>query len=443
MKKVTFYLILLFAVVLYSCEKENPVVNPNVTITIDGVTPGGVVNLVQDNFVILKAQVDITSDFSLVWSVNGVEKSNEIYYKYVANEVGEYQVTLKVFTPEGGLATTSFKLMVTGKYNDGTFILNEGNMTSGNGSIVFINPQGMATDSAYWRANGSFLGNSPMDLFITGNKLYVVCQNGDRTGGDGILVVADAGTLQKKAAYNQELSALSWPTHVAVIGDDAYIRDNKGVYKFNMVTKELLFVEGSKGAAKNRMAVIGNKVFVPAGKNLYVIKDGAIIETMAMSGTISGVIKSSDNNIYVSCTTNPATIIKIKASDHSVLQTNTIAEAKVGAGWGASPGISAKGDTLYFSNASTKIYRHIFSKGQTEYMTDVKEHVQNAGIVYNNLAVHPVSGEVYFNTIKGYGLDYLINSISVFNFGKQAPVLKAEYKNLTQFPAGIFFTYDF
>ncbi|MPN27365.1 hypothetical protein SDC9_174796 [bioreactor metagenome] len=249
--------------------------------------------------------------------------------------------------------------------------------------------------------------------------------------------------MQKKAAYNQELSALSWPTHVAVIGDDAYIRDNKGVSKFNMVTKELLFVEGSKGAAKNRMAVIGNKVFVPAGKNLYVIKDGAIIETMAMSGTISGVIKSSDNNIYVSCTTNPATIIKIKASDHSVLQTNTIAEAKVGAGWGASPGISAKGDTLYFSNASTKIYRHIFSKGQTEYMTDVKEHVQNAGIVYNNLAVHPVSGEVYFNTIKGYGLDYLINSISVFNFGKQAPVLKAEYKNLTQFPAGIFFTYDF
>jgi hypothetical protein len=114
----------------------------------------------------------------------------------------------------------------------------------------------------------------------------------------------------------------------------------------------------------------------------------------------------------------------------------------VSAGFAATPGITAKGDTLYFSGAGTKIYRHIFSMGSTAFMVNAKTMVENANIVYNNIAVHPLTGEVYLNTIKGYGWDFLVNNISVFNFSNKA-TLSANYKNYTNFPAGIFFTYSF
>ena len=63
--------------------------------------------------------------------------------------------------------------------------------------------------------------------------------------------------------------------------------------------------------------------------------------------------------------------------------------------------------------------------------------------VYNTIAVIPVTGEVYLNTIKGWGNDRLINHISVFDFSETEPKLSANYKNHTNYPAGTFFTYNF
>lgn len=326
---------------------------------------------------------------------------------------------------------------------DGTFVLNEGNMSSEDGSIIYIAPTGKVIDRAYWRMNGTTLGNTTQDLFIAGDKMYVIAQNGNRDGGDGTLVVADAGTLKRTAAYNDELSGLSWPTHIAVVGKTAYIRDNKGVSAFDLDTKALTFVEGTTGALKNRMAVVGDKVFVPASKSVLAIRNGAVVQTVAFTGAVSGVVKSDDGNLWVSCTTSPAQISKVSAADYSIVQTNTLGDQKVGAGWGASPAISAKGDEIYFSNATSKICRHTFSTNQTEYLTDVKDHISNVGVVYNNLAVHPRTGEVYFNSIKGYGLDFLTNDITVFDFSAAIPLLKHDYKDYTHFPAGFFFTAGF
>ena len=85
----------------------------------------------------------------------------------------------------------------------------------------------------------------------------------------------------------------------------------------------------------------------------------------------------------------------------------------------------------------------MFSTGETTLMVDAKEMVENVGIVYNTVAVHPETGEVYFNTIKGYGQDYLINNISVFRFDSDEARLEVNYENYTRFPAGTFFTYNF
>lgn len=442
--KRVFVSMLCASMLFISCQDETEVVPPKINIEIDGTTSNKELNMVQDGTLKLKAAIEESAGSQVLWEVNNKEVSREVTYEFTATDLGKQTITLTVTSKDGGVSQAQTIVNVYGKYKHGTFILNEGNMTTENGFITFISPDGMVTDSAYYKVNKSSLGNTTQDLFITNNKIYIIAQNGNRDGGDGTLVIANAETLVKEVAYNEELtSTLSWPTHVAVVGaDSVYIRDNKGVYLFNPSIKKLTFVEGTARATKNRMAVVDGKVFVPAGNNVYAIK-GMKVDTLKFKGIVSGVIKSDDNKLWISCTTSPAQINKVNPTDYSVIKTNELGDAKVSAGWGATPGISAKGDTLYFSNASTKIYRHIFNSNQTKFMVDVKTHITDAGMVYNNLAVHPETGEVYFNTIKGFGWDFLVNNITVWNFSKEAPALKADYKNHTHFPAGIFFTANF
>lgn len=452
MKKKFYYLALVVLAGFASCSEDDTPYTPSLpVVAIENIS--GEVSVAQEDTVYLKARINSSSESIFNWSVNGEQVTNtaDSIFKFVKKDLGDYTVSLSC-TNVDGEASAKVEINVYGKFRDGTFILNEGNMTTENGSLVFISPKGVITDSAYFKVNGTELGNVTQDLFIGNQKMYIISQNGRKNPvgtsfeNDGMLVVANAETLKKEAAYNDELSVLSWPTHVAVLGqDNVFIRDNKGVYLFNTSSKELKFITGTTGALKNRMAVVGGKVFVPASKSVLVLESGRdeVSYKIDMGATVSGVIKSSDGNIWVSTTGTPNKITKINVKNYDIIKANEITEAKLGAGWGATPGISAKGDTLFFSNASTKIYRHIFTIGTTEFMVDAKTLVDNANIVYNNLAVHPITGEVYLNTIKAYGWDFLINGIGVFNFCGTEPRVSANYLNHTHFPAGIYFTYDF
>lgn len=438
------------AITITSCSKNDeaeqaPVVAPEVAI-INELSQTAVA---QEDTLTFKARATQGSTFA--WSVDGKQSVIiDSVFKFASADAGEHTVAV-VAAQNGKTASAQTSITVYGKYKYGTFILNEGNMTTENGSLTFISPQGIVTDSVYFKVNGTELGNVTEDLYIHHNKMYIISQNGRKNPAgsaftsDGLLVVANAETLKKEAAYNEELSKLSWPTHVAVLNEENVIlRDNSGLYNFNTVTKSLTFIKGSKSAAKRTMAVSNNKVFAAAGTKVYVVEPGkdTLTYVLDMKASVSGVVKGSDGNIWVSTTGSPSKISKISVADYSLIKANDITLGSVSAGPGATPGITAKGDTLYFSGAGTKIYRHVFSTGVTEFMVDAKTMVENANIVYNTIAVHPVTGEVYLNTIKAFGLDYLNNNISVFNFTKEA-ALSANYKNYTNFPAGIFFTYSF
>ena len=124
----------------------------------------------------------------------------------------------------------------------GAFVLNEGNMTTENGSLIYITPEGYVLDNAYNRVNGTELGNVTQDMCFHDGKIYIISQNGDTNAvgvsfdNDGLLVVADAKTLKKVRAYTkEELSGLDWPTHIAVLDEQhVYIRDNAGIWRLDM-----------------------------------------------------------------------------------------------------------------------------------------------------------------------------------------------------------------
>ena len=440
MRKLFFPVLLLGAVAFTSCSDDDVIV-PVFSIEAEGFNSSENISMPQEDTLSLKVNIENLSNYSVTWKVNNKEVATGNTYAFVAQNMGKQMISATVVAENANPTSVGMEIDVYGKYKHGTFVLSEGNMSNENGRLAFISPKGIVTDSAYFKANASYLGNSTEDLFIANNKMYIISQNGNALGGDGMLIVANAETLKREAAYNEELKemAKTWPTHVAVVGNQAYIRDNNGVNLFNTDTKELKFIEGTERAAKNRMAVVGSKVYAIVGNDIVEMENGTVSNTIKIGSKISGILKTDDNNLWVSCDVKPAQICKVSTKDHNIMQKNEISEGGVSAGWGATPGISAKGDTLYFSNATTTIYRHIFSQNKTDKMVDVKDVVPNAKMAYNNLAVHPETGDVYFTSIKGYGEDYKINDISVFNFDSN-PILKADYKGNTSFPAGVFFT---
>lgn len=426
----------LLAGVFMSCSDDDKYIPTLPQVSIESLS--GEFAMPQEDSIVLRAKIASPLATTLSWSIKGNEVSKDSVFTFKMNELGKYEVKLTATNTDGEVSATA-SIEVYGKYKYGTFVLNE------RSTLVFISPKGIVSDSVYYKVNGTTLGRSSQDLFISNNKMYIISQN---SGTDGYLVVTNAETMKKEADYKEALEDyVSGPTHVAVLGDDdIYLRDGRGINLFHPSTGGFLLIEGTEGARKNTMAVVEGKVFATVGNAVVVMEKGKnkITKSIEFDSRVSGVIKSSDGNLWVS--TESGKISKVNAKDYSITKTNELpqdAASTLDCGYAAAPSITAKGDTLYMSGLKTKIYRHIFSTNQTKLMVDAADMVENANMVYNTVAVHPITGEVYLNTIKGYTPDYLINHISVFNFSGTEPKLSANYENYTKYPAGTFFTYNF
>ena len=436
MKKYLVLVAIALSVGFTACEDEDDVKN-----VVSIISESGDNSVAQLDTLYLSVKVENgISDANYAWTVNGQEVSTASTYKFSQAKPGDYTVGLTVNGTNGEKVQTEMITKVYGGFGEGTFVLNEGNMSDETGTLVFINPKGELRGSVYYRVNGTLLGNVCQDLFIADGKIYILSQNGARNGGEGKLIIADAKTLEKEKVYNSELSGLSNPSHLAVIGDDIYVRDGNGIRIFNTSTDELTSLDNTKGTAKNRMVVIGDKVFAMNGKNINVLKNKAIVETIAVSGSLSGLAKAYDGNLWASCS-NPNQIMKINPSDYSIMETHDLVES-ITTNWGAAPAFSAKEDTLYFCKGTSDLYRHIFKENKTETIANIKEMIPDAGTYYNSLGVNPVNGEVIMATLKGWGQDYKINDIAIFDFSK-TPALQHDYKKKNSFPAGVYFTYNF
>lgn len=348
---------------------------------------------------------------------------------------------------------------------NGVFILNEGNMTTENGSLTYLYSNGKIIDDAYKAVNGTELGNVTQDMTFCNGKIYIISQNGNKnaTGvtfeNDGMLVVLDAKTLKKEKAFtNDELAGLDWPTHIAALDEQhVYIRDNKGVYRLNTETKELTFVDGSDGAPKSRFVTMDGKVYTFLNSSyLY-----SIIEISPESDTANkikipyyapfkslySIAKSEDGKIWFTATGYGICYTgKFDISTKDLIYRQISVEPRTG-----SAGVSfcVKDNYFYYTNG-TAIYRQKFNEDtslssesgleEEETLVDLSDLDDNAKIIYNGLGIHPVTGHVFVNSIKGYA-QFTTNQIFEFDFeanaGNTAPV--AKYENHTRFPAGFFF----
>lgn len=418
-----------------ACKKDDPSPKPTPTptpqpgFTIEAKTT----DLLQFDTVHLSAQ-GAKADAKLSWVINGKEVGEGKDYAFTQPRVGRYQVSL-VDKTSGEKVSKDFS--VTARFTSGAFLLNEGNFGNETGTLTYIDAsKQLVLDSAYIRVNGSKLGNVCQDMAFANGKVYIISQNGPMNGGEGLLTIADAKTLEKHKVINDATLAKDQPTHIAVIHSRIYLRGNKGIYRG---TEEGSFklIPGTEKANKLRMVTIGELVIATTSTNkLLVIQDEEVKQTFTLpEGSPSGLALAPDGQLWLSYS-KPNTLAKVSvsASGVKILDKHTTTQS-LDKQWTATSAIFARANQIFFTEQSSVIYRHDFSTGETKEIVDVQKVDKQAKMYYNSLGIDPKTGHIYYASFGDWST-YQKNVTLVLDHDGKV-LLKREHVNA--FPAGFYF----
>ena len=416
-----------------ACKKDDPSPKPTPTpqpgFTIEAKTT----DLLQFDTVRLSAQ-GAKADAKLSWVINGKEVGEGKDYAFTQPRVGRYQVSL-VDKTSGEKVSKDFS--VTARFTSGAFLLNEGNFGNETGTLTYIDAsKQFVLDSAYIRVNGTKLGNVCQDMAFANGKVYIISQNGPKNGGEGLLTIADAKTLEKHKVINDATLAKDWPTHIAVVHSRIYLRGNSGIYRG---TEEGSFklIPGTEQANKLRMVTIGELVIATTSTNkLLVIQDEEVKQTFTLpEGSPSGLALAPDGQLWLSYS-KPNTLAKVSvsASGVKILDKHTTTQS-LDKKYTATSAIFARANQIFFTEQSSVIYRHDFSTGETKEIVDVQKVDKQAKMYYNSLGIDPKTGHIYYASFGDYST-YKKNVTLVLDHDGKV-LLKREHVNA--FPAGFYF----
>lgn len=429
---------------LASCKKDDPTPSPNPpsSLTIDGVASN--LEFYQlDTAHLSVAGVAKDAAAKAVWAVNGAKAAEGATFDFTTAHPGKYEVTLTV---DGKSAKHTYT--VAPRFSEGAFLLNEGNFGNETGSLTYIHPsKKLVIDQAYYRINGTKLGNVCQDLAFGNDQVYILSQLGPKNGGEGLLTIASSNSLKKVKVYNDEALAQSTPTHIAVLRDHIYIRTERDGILRGSSEGGFTPITGTKKALKQRMAQIGERLFaLTSDSKVLMIQGTQVVRELDLSpAKPSGIAVSHDGKLWVS-TTSPNAILKVDPTPDNFVALDThILDKSISAtgpeSWQrtTSSAFFAHGDKLYFTGQSSVIYCHDFATSKTSQVIDVKtiDGVgTSANMYYNSLGVDPSTGELYYAAFEGY---------STYNKKNVTMVLKADGTKLllkekvNSFPAGFYF----
>ena len=382
-----------------------------------------------------------TNPSGLIWRVNGKEVARGTTYTFRPGLPGKY--SLNVSSSDGNVSITR-DYTVEPRFTKGAFLLNEGNGTDNveTGTLTYVDVKGkVILDSAYIHVNGTKLGHVCQDLAFANEKIYIISQNGKRNGGEGLLTIAKANTLEKIKVFNDATLAKEWPTHIAVIGDRIYLRANDGIH-IGTENGGFKLIAGTEKAQMLRMAVIGQRVFASTSdKKLLMIQGDQVVKELLLAEKATGLALADDGNLWVAISNKGSNnqILKVSAdpADFKIIASNVLTES-TSVGWGSTSAIFATGNTIYFSGATTTIRKHDFAAKTTSVFANILEakYAPELKTFYNSLGVDPKTGYIYYSGIKGFGKDYKTNSTLVLD--PQGNVL-VKKDNTNSFPAGWYF----
>lgn len=333
-------------------------------------------------------------------------------------------------------------------FTNGAFVLNEGNFGT-NGHVGYVSrATGTYTDSVYYKVNNKMLGNITESMCFANGKVYIVSQLGENNGSEGFIVEADAKTFKKIKSYSPKELVGKNPDQIAVVGNNIYVHSSvfganyTSIYNIYMIDKDgkVSLVEGTSKADNKAMIVYNGKLYaMTTGNEILVIENGKVASTIKTPGNLTGIRYAGNGILWAAMAGdyNGISKIDLNRNDNQVVERHKIAEPLT-APYSHVSSIAVKGNNIYFCGGTTTIYKHDFAKNTTAKMVDVVSVSPNAAMYYNSLAVDPITGDVYFASLKDYSV-WQTNATVVFTDNGTTLAKKWEFANKNAMPAGVFF----
>lgn len=335
-------------------------------------------------------------------------------------------------------STVQEELPVAGKYENGFFVINEGWLGHGTGSISFFdNESGTLKDSVFQKENPDSKGFEAASSTVQyatkfNNKLYVVSKV------RGPVVVADAKTL-KEVGRIAGSSDYDWRAFVGLDENRGLLSSNDGIYLINLQTLKPAFkLLGATGQSGD---------LLKAGKYIYALNKsaGAIIYD---AGDLSVVKKIKGVTLgFVQTPNQKVWYTKAKylySANPETLETDSVelpfTPATTWFTWFSSPIIaSTKENTIFILKSPTygggkELYKYTEGNKST---LDKPFTVtpDNQSYYKKNLGYNPQSNQLVTTTVQdGYGMNYAVNNIYFHDAATGVLIKKIAYSGY-YFPA--------
>lgn len=213
-----------------------------------------------------------------------------------------------------------------GDFEQGVFVVNEGNFTAGDGSVTFFDPESKsATADIFGLVNdGRALGDVVQSMTIAGDEAYIVVNN------DNKVEIANAYTFE--AIHT--LSDVKLPRYFITANGKGYLtewvsftesgRVSVVDLKTHVVTKTITTDFGSEN-----LIAVGTKIFVSNNftNTISVINTttDAVVKTIEVASSPGEFVLDAQNKLWVICgggyKENNGALVQIDPSTEAVVKT--------------------------------------------------------------------------------------------------------------------------
>ncbi|MCX6244080.1 MAG: hypothetical protein NTU98_05185 [Bacteroidetes bacterium] len=301
-------------------------------------------------------------------------------------------------------------------YQNGIFIVNEGNYNWGNASITFINTKDSSVQQDVFNLhNGRQLGDVAESMQVFADKGFIIVNNSNRME---VVSLQDFSSLKSMTGFNS-------PRFMAIVDSTkAYVTNLQK--DISVVDLNTLSIKKSISTSSWTEAIIkyNNYVFVSAIGNMndpssqrnakiLVIdsKSDQIVDSIKTGKEPIGMVMDKKDKIWVLCTGGydhyePATLMRIDPVLRIVDKTFTFTGSSV------TPSrlcINSQKDTLYFLNNGVCQMPVTSSAIPAQPLIPADSHL------FYGLGIDPVNGTIYVSDAKDYvqnGVAYQYDQVS-------------------------------
>jgi hypothetical protein len=406
-RKLLSWLFVGFVVTAASCKKDDDVqiAAPDVQAakTTDTLYAGG--------STVLHPQVNLKSGLTYKWTLDGAAVGTDSVYEFKPTASGDFQVVFEATNSTGKNAVT-YKIHVWGKYENGFFLLSEGDFSRASGNVSFYD-YGLDTiyKNAYTTENeGKSIGTSFTTLqtgTIYNNKLYLVETYG------GPLVATDASTL-KETGRIETLPGNNGRAFIGIDDTRGLLSTEVGLYPVTLSTLALgSTISSVDGKDVGDMIKVGNYIFVlSATEGIIALNTSDYSVAKKLGFAVGGFAAGKDGNIYAASAT---ALININPSTLAVDSIKTGFDVRFNEyGYTSSSIVASTSDNAVYVISGNAVYRYVPGNAgsiTTPFITlPAGQYFYGKGIGYDkvkNLLVLNTNAAAYGNSTS--------NSIYLYN----------------------------